>query len=342
MEGIGHPGDSLDAPIRLRDFTRLGKFAQVPWWGRLTAVSIFSLLGLLAVFAIAAVLIVLLEDAPPWIPLAIVSAWGLILIVSYVHWLLGAAHRTRLARFALLNGLEYRDHVITRGRPGLGFPLRAKNVERGMIRNEWLDIGTNYPTNSERNDRGNITRPFVFAEIILPRDLPHMILKNPKSRILSLAGMGLGNRVKLDLEGDFHRHFTLYCPAGYERDALYIFTPDVMAAVLDVAQNAEVEVIEDRLYLYMRHTTRIWRAEVMNALLGSIALLNERFARQASVYRDDDSGQGDGGVSFGLAGHRMTGNSGVSATGILASTAVISVSVLIALFTFVIAPMLGG
>ncbi len=40
----------------------------------------------------------------------------------------------------------------------------------------------------------------------------------------------------LPLEGDWDRHFTLYCPEGYERDALQVMTPDVMAAMIDGAQ----------------------------------------------------------------------------------------------------------
>ena len=51
----------------------------------------------------------------------------------------------------------------------------------------------------------------------------------------------------LHLEGDFDRHFTLYCPKEYERDALYVFTPDLMALLIDETGDLDVEIRDDRL-----------------------------------------------------------------------------------------------
>lgn len=41
----------------------------------------------------------------------------------------------------------------------------------------------------------------------------------------------------LSLEGDFDRYFTLYCPGDYERDALYVFTPDLLALLIDESRH---------------------------------------------------------------------------------------------------------
>lgn len=54
---------------------------------------------------------------------------------------------------------------------------------------------------------------------------------------------------RLSLEGDFDRHFALYCPAGSERDALYLFTPDILALLIDRVRGLDVEVVGDRLLL---------------------------------------------------------------------------------------------
>ena len=54
----------------------------------------------------------------------------------------------------------------------------------------------------------------------------------------------------LSLEGDFDSHFRLYVPAGYERDALYVFTPDFMALLIDETGDLDVEIRDDRLIVY--------------------------------------------------------------------------------------------
>lgn len=54
---------------------------------------------------------------------------------------------------------------------------------------------------------------------------------------------------RLSLEGDFDSHFALYCPSGYERDALYLFTPDVMTRAVDEAGGWDIEIVDDVLLL---------------------------------------------------------------------------------------------
>ena len=44
----------------------------------------------------------------------------------------------------------------------------------------------------------------------------------------------------LSLEGDFNRYFTLYCPRQYERDALYVFTSDLISLLNDEADPFDV------------------------------------------------------------------------------------------------------
>lgn len=79
---------------------------------------------------------------------------------------------------------------------------------------------------------------------------------------------------RLSLEGDFDRYFSLYCPVGYERDALYLFTPDIMARFIDNAAAVDVEIVDDWLFLYARRpfatldpATWAWLFSVVAALL---------------------------------------------------------------------------
>lgn len=54
----------------------------------------------------------------------------------------------------------------------------------------------------------------------------------------------------LSLEGDFDQYFTLYCPRQYERDALYVFTPDLMALLIDEAAPFDVEIVDEWMFVY--------------------------------------------------------------------------------------------
>ncbi len=54
-----------------------------------------------------------------------------------------------------------------------------------------------------------------------------------------------GDGPELELEGDFGKHFELHVPAGYERDALYVLTPDVMQVLIDEAADRRVEIVDD-------------------------------------------------------------------------------------------------
>lgn len=91
-----------------------------------------------------------------------------------------------------------------------------------------------------------------FAAMRLDRRLPHIVLENRRGGgiISTDASEGIAGGQRLRLEGDFDRTFALHCPAGHERDALYLFTPDVMARLLDSAAALDVEVVDDWLLIY--------------------------------------------------------------------------------------------
>jgi len=58
----------------------------------------------------------------------------------------------------------------------------------------------------------------------------------------------------ISLEGDFNEYFTLYVPKGFEREALQIFAPDVMAKLIDNSKQFDLEFFGDHLYIYSSKT----------------------------------------------------------------------------------------
>ena len=57
---------------------------------------------------------------------------------------------------------------------------------------------------------------------------------------------------RLSIEGDFDEHFALHSPPVSQRDAVYIFTPDLMALLIDETGDFDVEIV-DVFVVYSRH-----------------------------------------------------------------------------------------
>lgn len=76
---------------------------------------------------------------------------------------------------------------------------------------------------------------FTVCEIEYVAEIPNIFLdshQNPYSGENFLSAR-FHNQRSLSLEGDFNKYFTLYVPPEYEIEALQIFTPDIMAKLID-------------------------------------------------------------------------------------------------------------
>lgn len=87
-----------------------------------------------------------------------------------------------------------------------------------------------------------------------------------------------GERIKL--EGDFNKYFTLNVPKGYELEAYQIFTPDVMADLIDKARDLNFEFSGSRLYIYAAKevTTRI----EFNRIFALVTFLDGLFSKNVT------------------------------------------------------------
>lgn len=149
---------------------------------------------------------------------------------------------------------------------------------------------------------GNVVRKrarrsgWSYVAVTLPVPLPHLVLAATADDARGgdlPASVGRGQR--LSLEGDFDRHFRLYAPAEYERDALYLLTPDVMAALVDDAAGFDVEMVDRTLVFFRRELADFAQAgpwEAAGRILDGVAA---RIRRRAVRYRDERVLLGDGG-----------------------------------------------
>lgn len=145
-----------------------------------------------------------------------------------------------------------------------------------------------------------VTYKWGYLAVKLNRMLPHMIL-DAKSNNLSVfqrmlhdkdAGLpaNIDKNQILSLEGDFNNYFTLYAPNQYERDALYIFTPDLMSLLIDNAQAFDVEIIDDCLYFYVRDGIDMTDANLMSRLFSLVDVVGAKALHQTSGYADGAMG----------------------------------------------------
>jgi hypothetical protein len=130
-----------------------------------------------------------------------------------------------------------------------------------------------------------------YLALALPQKLPNIVLQAMPT------GFRLGNAVAvpngvdpdqfLSLEGDFDRYFRLYCPPGYERDALYLFTPDIMALFIDRAHGCSVEIVDNWLIVSgNERRLRGAKVESWTRTLELIAAIEDKL-EQWDQWRDD-------------------------------------------------------
>lgn len=210
---------------------------------------------------------------------------------AIVRGLGGAAtRRYRLDRFARANGMTWQPGFSNPALPGMIFDLGRDRQVGDLIRGESprpVEVGNySYETGSGKNKQ---THRWGYVALRLDTPLPHIVLDAVGNNGLfggSNLPVTFGRGQKLSLEGDFDRHFSLYCPEGYERDALYLFTPDVMARFIDNAAALDVEIIDDWMFLYARRQLSTLDPAVWEWLSMTVTALDEKLEQWAR-WRDE-------------------------------------------------------
>lgn len=227
------------------------------------------------------------------VPLGMLVVAGVI-VVATIRSTLGRNERLmRLYRFAEANGFIFSPRQSDPDYPGMVFGIGRRrttidHIVRGAGR--FLDIGNfRYTTGSGKNQK---TRTWGFMALHLDRRLPHMLLDARSNNVLGMSNLpAMFSRDQvLSLEGDFDRHFTLSCPREYERDALYVFTPDLMALLIDEAGAFDVEVIDDWMFVYSTAPFRMGDPSTMLRLLRIIDTVGAKTVTQTDRYADERIG----------------------------------------------------
>jgi hypothetical protein len=186
----------------------------------------------------------------------------------------------RLDRFAKANGLTWFPTAPAPALPGMIFSHGSSRQASDLLRGDrprFVEFANyRYTTGSGKNQT---THRWGYVAIKLATPLPHIVLDAVGNNALFGSNLPqvFDKDQRLSLEGDFDQHFALYCPRGYEQDALYLFTPDIMARFIDHAAQLDVEIVDDWLFLYAKRdfstldpNTWAWLFSVVGALLDKL------------------------------------------------------------------------
>jgi len=200
------------------------------------------------------------------------------------------ARTNGLAAFALSPNPHYAGSIF-----GIG-SSRASFDRIQSTHGRFLDIGNyRYTTGSGKN---STTHTWGFLALQLDRPLPQMVLDSTANNGL-FGGTNLPQHFSRDqvlsLEGDFNRYFTLYCPKEYERDALYIFTPDLMALLIDNAGSFDVEIVDDWMFVYSASALDTADPAVLGRMFRIVDTVGAKTLAQSERYRDERVATATGG-----------------------------------------------
>jgi hypothetical protein len=154
----------------------------------------------------------------------------------------------------------------------------------------FFDLGSfQYSTGSGKSRQ---THYWGFLALHLDRELPNMVLDSKENNTLFGSDLPVTFRRDqiLSLEGDFDKHFTLYCPKEYEQDALYVFTPDLMALLIDDAGSFDVEIVDDWMFIYTPHQFAPLDAANYQRLFTIVQTVGAKTVSQTANYHDDRVG----------------------------------------------------
>ncbi|HEY1085244.1 MAG TPA: hypothetical protein VGE34_00775 [Candidatus Saccharimonadales bacterium] len=214
--------------------------------------------------------------------------FGFIVGIAIIATRIQTKKLAKLYKFATQNNLKLKAGVSSPGYAGTIFDEgHSRMIDQALSFPDGSEIGNyQYTTGSGKSTQVHL---WTYARAPLKRQLPNMLLDSKHNNLFgtftSLPNSMKSNQV-LSLEGDFDKHFTLYAPVAYKTDALYIFTPDVMAAIIDAGKDYDMEIIGNELFLYRSQTVRIDSEQELTKILTILGKISTELLDQTDYYAD--------------------------------------------------------
>jgi hypothetical protein len=173
-----------------------------------------------------------------------------VIIISYFAYIQRKVRHFFMQQFALTNGYEYRIKGLVEEIKAPYLQMGRNSYIEDIVTGIYKDCPIKFFNFSCTIGSGKSSRliSFTVCEIHYKTNLPRIILDSHQD--FWTEGFNTYGEEVISLEGDFNKYFTLYIPKGYQIEALQIFTPDVMAKLIDKSKMFSLEFIEDHLYIY--------------------------------------------------------------------------------------------
>lgn len=233
------------------------------------------------------------------VELGIVTIFIERLVTMHKRW----KRMLRLSRFSHANGLEFLETGSTPAYPGMIFNIGSeRHVFEQIVRKSgpFFDFGNiTYNTGSGKSRQ---VHTWSYIALKLNRMLPQIVLDaKSNNRLFTNLPTSFSRKQVLPLEGDFDRHFTLYCPTQYEADALYVFTPDLMACLIDDASEFDVEIVDDWMFFYASPHFDFADQAHLSHVFNVIETVGQKAVDQTELYSDSNVEHSTGSTANGYS-----------------------------------------
>lgn len=255
-------------------------------------------IAFIAIAVIVAIQIVVLRAYEHWfiIPLLVVPYIGAGMYY-YNRFRIDISRTAGLYRFAKANDMHAISSVDADQYPGAlfneGHTRRIVMALRTKDENEAVEVGNyRYVTGTGRNAT---THNFTYMLIKLDKVVPHIFVdsKQNNSWWYREHASNFAKNQQLKFEGDFNTYFKVLVPDDYAKDALYIFTPDVLQSLLDYGKDYDFEFMGDTLIMFKRGQVNLADSHNLESMFSKAMLFASQFRKQTKLYRDERAAAGE-------------------------------------------------
>lgn len=222
--------------------------------------------------------------------------FGLVFIIVPLLMLLGGLwgivhlfqRDAKSIQFAKDNNITLLQNIINPPYNGTLFNQGGiRVISLGYVLQQTPHIEVGNLTFTSNSDNRNST-VYGYIKLELAKNLPHVVLDSVKNNTYGPSILvSFANNQKLSLEGDFNSFYTVYAPQGYEQDALYLLTPDVMNALTQLAKSYDIEIIDNQVYLYRYGAIDLASEQEIKEVLATINVIQKEIGKQSEMYKDD-------------------------------------------------------
>jgi hypothetical protein len=197
-----------------------------------------------------------------------------------------------ISRLAEANGWSYVYYKANTHFAGILFTAGHHYRFTNVVNGPGFQVGQcKFKTGSGRSER---EYHYAYLAIPLQRELPNMVLDS-KSNNYQLLGMEISNLPEtlnkdqvISLEGDFDKYYTLYAPKDYDADVRYVFTPDLMQALIRESDSIDIEILDNTMLVYLGKND-IGTIEFWQRIGRFMDIVGDKIQRQTQNYSDDKS-----------------------------------------------------